>query len=416
MAQCFVSNSDSSDFPIENLPYGVFSKGDSPRVGVRIGDFVLDCAILEHEGVLDLNGASPLFNQPTLNAFAATPKALQRSVRAQLQTLLAVDNDTLQGNAQLLSRALLPVAEVAMHLPFAIGGYTDFYAGIHHATNVGALFRGRENALMPNWKHLPVAYNGRASTVYVSGTAVKRPSGLVKKPDEDVPRFKPSARLDYELEMGIFVAAGNPDASPIPVDNALEHIFGLVILNDWSARDIQAFEYVPLGPFLAKSFATSISPWVVPIEAIIPFMAPMAAQDPVPADYLQQADRQIPDIKLRVEIQPKGADERTVLGDTNYKELYWNMEQMLAHHTINHCVMQTGDLYGTGTISGEARSAFGSLLEISENGKLAITLNGGGERTFIEDGDTIIMSGYCEGNGVRIGFGEVRGTVLPADA
>ena len=319
------------------------------------------------------------------------------------------DNPELQSNQALLAQALVPKKEVSMLLPFKISGFSDFYASEQHATNVGKLFRGKENALLPNWKFLPVAYNGRASTIFLSGTPIPRPKGQIKLPDQERPLFSPTKKLDFELEMGVFIGAGNPDGQPISVTKASDHIFGLVLLNDWSARDIQAFEYQPLGPFLSKSFATSISnrSW----EALQTFMTPLPKQVPDSVEYLQQTQPQQPRIQLKVEIQPKGSTQRTPLCETACTELYWSMEQMLAHHTINHCIMKPGDLFGSGTISGMTKKNWGSLLEITLNGAEPITLSDGQQRTFLEDGDSIIMSGYCEAEHYKIGFGTLEGTI-----
>lgn len=413
MLSSFVAGADDSLFPLQNLPYGVFrpKKGGAAHIGVAIGDQVLDLTQLEEKKLLQTGVSHPVFNTGSLNAFAAEGSEIWAGVRKQIQSLLSADNSTLRDNNALREAVLLPQQDVDMLLPFHIEGFSDFYASEHHATNVGMLFRGKENALLPNWKFLPVGYNGRASTVFPSGTAIPRPQGQIKLPTQDAPVYSPSQKLDFELEMGLFVGKGNPQGQRISVNEARSHYFGMVLLNDWSARDIQSFEYQPLGPFLSKSFATSISPWVVPMAALEPFLKAMPAQDPRPVDYLQQSSAQQPDIKLKVELQPKGSQTRTTLCETNFTELYWSMEQMLAHHTVNHCIMKPGDLLGSGTISGTSRESWGSLLEITFNGAQPVALKEGGERRFLEDGDTVIMTGYCENAQYKIGFGTLVGTV-----
>lgn len=409
----FVKNASESMFPINNLPYGVFHRKNdtAPHIGTAIGDYVLDLTLLEKEGLIKTNAKQSLFNHDSLNFFASQGKEIWSLVRSRIQSLLSEDNRELQDNAQLLSKVLIPKDEAVMLLPFKIEGFSDFYASEHHATNVGKLFRGKENALLPNWKFLPVGYNGRASTVFLSGKKITRPKGQIKTPDKENPIFSPCKKLDFELEIGMFIGAGNPDGHRINVESANAHIFGLVLLNDWSARDIQSFEYQPLGPFLSKSFATSISSWVVPLEALESFMTPLPKQVPETVEYLKQKLPQLPSIKLKVEIQPKGSKTKTVICETNYTELYWSMEQILAHHTVNHCIMKPGDLLGSGTISGPKRENWGSLLEITLNGAEPIKLNDGSERTFLEDGDSVIMTGYCEKENYKIGFGSLEGTI-----
>ncbi|MFA6301776.1 MAG: fumarylacetoacetase [Legionella sp.] len=410
----FVENSDNSLFSMYNLPYGVFCRKNQKkaRIGTAIGEYVLDLTLLEQEDLLNLGHNEAVFQSETLNTFAACGPQLWAKMRTRIQSLLSLENYELQDNSSLIQKALIPMREVEMQLPFNIGAFTDFYASEQHATNVGKLFRPNEHALLPNWKHLPVAYNGRASTVFASGTTIKRPNGQIKAPDQEAPVFLPTKKLDFELELGFFVGVGNPDGQPIAVGTASEHIFGLVLLNDWSARDIQAFEYQPLGPFLSKSFATSISPWVVPLAALQTGMAPLGVQNPKPLPYLYQERPMQPDIRLQVAIKPRGAKTSSIICDTSSKELYWSMEQMLAHHTVNNCIMRTGDLLGTGTISGAIAGSWGSLLEASLNGKQAIKLADGSERTFLEDGDAIIISGYCQTANAKIGFGTLEGTII----
>lgn len=415
--QSFVEGADASLFSLDNLPYGVFYRGTdlTPRIGTAMGRYVLDLSLLEQHGYIGVHGKKSLFNQVNLNYFASLGSAVWASVRQQLQSVLSIDSTKLQQDHALLSEALIPQSEVTMLLPFHIEGFTDFYASEYHATNVGRLFRPNDTPLLPNWKYLPVGYNGRASTVFVSGTPIPWPSGLIKLSPDEPPIFSPSRKLDFEMELGFFVGTGNPDGQPISVNAASNHIFGCVLLNDWSARDIQAFEYQPLGPFLAKSFGTSISPWVVPYAALAPVMTALSQQTPRPADYLYQETPKQPDILCRVEIQPAGSQERTILCETRSRYLYWSMEQMLAHHTVNHCIMKPGDLLGTGTISGAEKGSWGSLLEVTMNGKMPIKLPNGQERTFVEAGDTIIMTGYCEVAGRQIGFGSVEGTLERPD-
>lgn len=412
----FLSESNSTGFSIHNLPYGVFTHKDisANHIGVAIGDYVLDLTLLETHGFLSRDKTSLLFQKGSLNHFSAQKKAIWAAVRERIQQLLSIDNYELQDNPELLKTVLVDRKHITLKMPFNIGGFTDFYASKHHATNVGKLFRGNENALLPNWEYLPVAYNGRASTVNLSHQNIIRPQGQIKLPNAEAPIFSPTRRLDFELELGVFIGTGNLDGNPISIENAHDAIFGCVLLNDWSARDVQAFEYQPLGPFLAKSFATSISPWVVPYAALEPMLTPIQDQHPKPVGYLQQSRRQQFDIQLKVEIVPAGETIRTTLCETNTRELYWTIEQMIAHHTVNRCIMHPGDLFGTGTISGESRSAWGSLLELSYNGKEPLPLASGLTRTFLEDGDTIIFSGHAENNSIKISFGELQNTILPA--
>lgn len=408
----FIDVAPDSDFSIYNLPYGVFSYADkAPRVGVAIGDYVLDLSVLEAAGLLSVP-ADGVFAQPQLNDFIAQGAQVWQQVRARVQQLLDADHAELRDNDSLRAQALVKQSAVRMHLPVQITGYTDFYSSREHAFNVGSMFRGPENALMPNWSELPVAYNGRASSVVVSGTDILRPRGQVKQPDAERPVFSPCQRLDFELEMGFIVGRETELGQPINIDEAHEHIFGMVLLNDWSARDIQQWEYVPLGPFNAKTFGTSISPWVVTMQALEPFRCPPVPQDPQPLAYLNESRDNNYDISLQVAFEVDG--QETVICDTNFKYMYWTMTQQLAHHTVSGCNVRVGDLMGSGTISGVDKSARGSLLELTWNMTEAIELVGGQTRYFIEDGDTIIMRGHCEKDGIRVGFGEVRGKILPA--
>lgn len=396
-----------SDFPIQNLPYGIFSTAanSNPRVCTRFGDFIVDLSLLDDES--RFGERYGFFGDPTLNRFMASGRDVWREIRRRLTKILGEEQ------ASLKQGALIPVDQIQLHLPVDIGDYTDFYASREHATNVGVMFRGKENALMPNWLHLPVGYHGRASSVVLSGAEIIRPCGQIK-PKDAPPEFIMSHQLDFELEMGFFIGVGNDLGKPIPIEDAHEHIFGMVLLNDWSARDIQAWEYQPLGPFLAKNFATSISPWVVTMDALEPFRVPVPGKDPAPLPYLRSDSASGFDITLEVTLQSARMDAPQVISRSNMKHLYWSVDQMLAHHTITGCNMRPGDLCGTGTISGPTEDSFGSLLELTWRGERPIALPGGETRTFLQDGDTVTMKGYCQGNGYRIGFGEVTGKVLPA--
>jgi fumarylacetoacetase len=413
----FIEVAPDCHFPIQNLPFGIFSTGadPAPRVGVAIGDLILDLAVLEDSGLLTADPTgSRVFNRPSLNAFIALSQAIWRETRACISDLLRHDNPRLREDLDLRAQALVPIEGARLHLPVEIGGYTDFYSSKEHATNVGMMFRDPKNALLPNWLHLPVGYNGRASSVVVSGTPVRRPNGQIKAPNAESPSFGPSAKLDMELETAFIVGEGNALGEPIAVGEAERHIFGMVLMNDWSARDIQQWEYVPLGPFNAKTFATSISPWVVTLDALEPFRVEGPAQDPVPLPYLRQSGKVSVDLHLEVALMPEGAAEPTTVSRTNFRHMYWSMAQQLAHHTVSGCNMRVGDLMGSGTISGPESDSFGSLLELTWNGQKPLALTGGGGRSFLEDGDDVIITGWCQGDGYRVGFGEVTGRVAPA--
>lgn len=410
----FIEGADASGFSLENLPYGVFTHANLPKahIGVAIGDQVLDLTTLEQQGFLNFGQKKPWFARSSLNYFAKQGRATAKKVRQKIQELLSADGaNSIKNNKVLLNEALISTQKITLKKPFKIGAFTDFYACEQHAVNVGCLFRSRENALMPNWKRLPVAYNGRASTVFASGHPVPRPNGQILVPDQEAPIYTACRKLDFELEIGWFMGKGNPTGKPITIAEAPEHIFGLVLLNDWSARDVQSFEYQPLGPFLSKSFATSISPWVVTLDALESFMTPIPDPEVPVVEYLQQSHRQQPNIQLKVEIQPKNSSSRTIISEAPYTALYWTIEQMIAHHTVNHCILQTGDLLGTGTISGPERQNFGSLLEITENGKIPFTLSDGQERKFLENGDKIFFTAYCQNEHYRLNFGEVWGEI-----
>jgi fumarylacetoacetase len=410
---CFLPIPADHPFPLQNLPYGIFSGRErGPRVGVAIGDYVLDLSVLSEAGLLPTDG---VFAEPSLNAFMACGPEAWNEVRATLQYLLDEETPTLRGNRRLRGRALIPVQEVTVHLPVAVGDYTDFYSSKQHATNVGSIFRDKNNPLLPNWLHLPVAYHGRASSLVVSGTPIRRPQGQTKRPEEATPRFGPSLELDFELEIGYFIGQGNTLGEPISVTDAEQHLFGFVLVNDWSARDLQRWEYVPLGPFLAKNFGTSISPWVVPFAALQPFRVAGPKQDPPPLPYLSAGQEGAYNIALEVKLQTATMAEAHTISRTNFKEMYWSISQQLAHHTVTGCNLRPGDLLASGTLSGNEKNSYGSLLELAWAGKEPLELPNGERRSFLEDGDTVILTGYAQGDGYRIGLGEVRGTILPAE-
>jgi fumarylacetoacetase len=412
----FIPVDATSHFPIQNLPYGVFSAKDglAPRIGVAIGDYVLDLWQLAQDCRFDVVEPA-VFAAPQLNPFMALGPKVWSSTRARISELLRHDHPELRDNKKLRKRALVPMADVKLHLPFAVSGYTDFYSSKEHATNVGVMFRGKDNALQPNWLHMPIGYNGRASTVVVSGTKVRRPRGQLKPPTADVPSFGPCKRLDFELEMGVVVGQPSVMGEMLTEKQAEEMIFGFVILNDWSARDIQQWEYVPLGPFQAKVFATSISPWVVTREALEPFRLHGPEQDPKPLPYLQQVQPNNYDMALEVGLRAAQMNAAANISHTNFKYMYWSSVQQLVHHASSGCAMNVGDLLGSGTISGPEKDQRGSLLEISWNGTEPVELASGVKRTFLEDGDSLVMRGWCQGDGYRVGFGEVEGTILAAE-
>ncbi len=408
------ANVPECHFPIQNLPFGIFSLGaNTARAGVAIGDQILDLSVVEDAGLLDgIIGTAKIFNLPRLNEFLSLGKPIWHAMRSRLSELLRHDNATIRDNAALRTKALVAMADARMHLPVVIPGYTDFYSSKEHATNVGTMFRGPKNALLPNWLHMPIGYNGRASSVVVSGTPIRRPMGQLKLPDQENPIFAPCKKLDFELETAFIIGTGNALGEPISLANAEDHIFGMVLMNDWSARDIQQWEYVPLGPFNAKTFGTSISPWIVTMEALEPFRLPGPSQEPTPLPYLQQVDSNNYNIDLEVALKPANAKNPTTISRTNFKYMYWSMAQQLAHHTISGCNTQSGDLMGSGTISGATPDSLGSLLELSWNGKNPVAVGDGATRTFIEDGDEIVMTGWSLGDGYRVGFGDVQGIVL----
>lgn len=416
----FVDGAANTDFPLQNLPYGAFrpSDGGDPRIGVAIGDRVLDLAACVDAGLfdkIDVNvQAQRLFHRSTLNAFMRTGASTWHTVRARIHTLLRDDTPVLRDNANLQDTVFFDAEEVDMLLPVEVGNYTDFYSSREHATNIGTMFRGPENALMPNWLHLPVGYHGRASSIIPSGQSVRRPCGQLK-PDDAPPVYGPSRLLDFELEVGALIGTGNDLGTRIDVDDAEEHVFGLVLVNDWSARDIQKWEYVPLGPFLGKSFATTISPWVVPMAALEPFRVDGPKQDPEPLDYLKQSGPQNFDIQLRVGLQTEAMDAPHTICETSFTYMYWSVAQQVAHHSVNGCNLRPGDMLASGTISGPTEDSYGSMLELSWRGEKPLKMPSGETRSFIQDGDRVVMSGHAEGNGYRVGFGAAEGIVLPAE-
>ena len=396
-----------SDFSIHNLPFGIFStKGSAPRVGVAIGEHVLDLKAVVDLGFLNIS--PEVVAQPSLNAFIALGKQTTKTVRQVLQQWLQQEDSLLYAHPNLFYLQ----KEVKMHLPVEVGDYTDFYSSIEHATNVGSMFRDPNNALLPNWKHLPVGYHGRASSIILSGTDIYRPKGQLLPEGAAQPVFQPTAKLDFELEMAFIVGKENPLGTTISTAQAEEYIFGMVLFNDWSARDLQKWEYVPLGPFLAKSFASSISPWVVPLEALEPFRVNGPKQVPAVLPYLQFEGKKNYAIELTVDLQtPDGITHPLV--QSNYRYMYWNMVQQLAHHSSNGCNIRVGDMMASGTISGKTKNSFGSLLELSWGGKRPLKLKNGMERCFLEDGDRISMHAFAEKEGKRIGFGQVTTKIYP---
>ena len=409
----FVEVSPQSHFPLENVPFGIFRpRGQSARAGVAIGDLVLDLSVLEEAGKLELE--RKVFATDSLNDFLSLGRPAWRKTRQILQRLLSADDPELRDDTTLRERAFHKQSEVTMQLPARIGDYTDFYSSYHHAHNVGTMLRGAENALMPNWKWLPVGYHGRASSIVVSGTEVRRPWGQIKPPDAAEPIFTPTRSFDYELETAFLIGPGNSLGEPVPIENAEEHIFGIVLMNDWSARDVQAWEYQPLGPFLAKNFCTSISPWVVTLDALEPFRKPLPAQDPAPLSYLRGPNDFTYDIKLEAQLRTAKMESPHVITRTNFQNLYWSIAQQLAHHTVGGCNLQPGDLLASGTISGPTEDSRGCMLELTWRGANPLQLPNGETRKWLEDGDTLTITGHAQGDGYRIGFGEVTGKILPA--
>ena len=404
----------NSDFPIQNIPFGVFlTKENIVTVGTRIGDFAIDLGALQQLNYFEgIELTDDMFMQDTLNDFISDGQKTWRLVRNRIAELFDVTNLKLQNNAKDRDIIIFKMEDVEMQLPVLIGDYTDFYSSKEHATNVGKMFRDPENALLPNWLHIPVGYHGRSSTIVPSGIPVHRPMGQTLPNGETTPVFGPSRSVDFELETAFITTDVNIMGENIAVTEAEDYIFGMVLLNDWSARDIQKWEYVPLGPFLAKNFATSISPWIVTMDALEPFRTKGPKQEPTPLPYLQQKGKHSFDINLEVAIQPENA-KPTVVSNSNFKYLYWSMCQQLAHHTSNGCRVNSGDMMGSGTISGPTEDSFGSMLELTWGGKNPIKMSDGTERKFINDNDTVIMKGFCQNGQVRIGFGEVSSKLLP---
>jgi fumarylacetoacetase len=393
----------NSDFSIHNIPFWVFSTKDrSPRVGVAIGEHILDLAAVAELDVFAFNTA--VLEKDTLNDFISLGKEITSNVRTDIQQWLQDDKSVLAGKPELFVKQ----SEAQMHMPVCVGDYTDFYSSIEHATNVGKMFRDPENALLPNWRHIPVGYHGRASSIVVSGEPIVRPKGQTIPKDAKQPIFGPTQRLDFELEMGFVVGKDTKMGESVSTKEAEDYIFGLVLFNDWSARDIQKWEYVPLGPFLAKNFASSISPWIVTLDALEPFRVAGPKQEPEVLPYLQYEGNKNYDIHLEV-----GINDTTVC-QSNFKYMYWNMAQQLAHHTVNGCNVHIGDMMASGTISGKDENSYGSMLELAWMGTKPVQLNDGSERKFINDGDTVRMKGYAQKGDIRVGFGEVSTKVLPA--
>ena len=404
-----------SDFPIQNLPFGVFSTDYlEAGAGVAVGTHILDLTYLHENGFLDgLGLPAGVFNQKHLNDFIGLGKQVAREVRGRISELLNVENDELQSQVAARELSLIPMEEAQMRMPIRVPNYTDFYSSEYHAANVGTMFRDKENALFSNWKHLPVGYHGRASSIVASGVDIHRPYGQLKPAEAEKPCFGASKRLDFELEMAFITCKENGLGNPVSLSESGDYIFGFVLFNDWSARDVQVWEYVPLGPFLAKSFASSMSPWIVTADALEPFKVNGPKQDPEVLSYLQYEGSKNYDIDLQVFIQPDN-DEANLVCSTNFKHMYWNVNQQLVHQTMNGCNLQVGDMYASGTISGPDEGSFGSMLELAWKGTKPIELKNGQKRSFLEDGDTVIMKGQCERNGVKIGFGELRNKVLPS--
>ncbi len=406
---------ENSDFPIQNIPFGVFiTKEDVITIGTRIGNCAIDMGALQQLGYFEgIELTDDMFMQDTLNDFISDGRKTWRLVRNRLAEIFDENNPKLRDNKEHREVVIFNVEDIEMLLPVQIGDYTDFYSSKEHATNVGKMFRDPENALLPNWLHIPVGYHGRSSTIVPSGIPVHRPYGQTLPNGETTPVFGPSRLVDFELETAFITTDANLMGEPIPVEEAEEHIFGMVLFNDWSARDIQKWEYVPLGPFLAKNFASSISPWIVTLDALKPFRTKGPEQSPEPLPYLQQKGEKAFDINLEVAIQPENVEE-TVVSRSNFKYMYWSMAQQLAHHTINGCRVNSGDMMGSGTISGPTEDSFGSMLELTWGGQKPLKMKDGSERKFINDNDTVIIRGYCQKGNLRIGFGEVSSKLLPA--
>lgn len=405
----------NSDFPIQNIPFGVFlTRDDITTIGSRIGNYAIDLAALHQLGYFEgIPLTDDMFMQDSLNDFISDGRTTWRLVRNRIADIFDAENPKLRDNEKHREVVIFEMDEVEMLLPVQIGDYTDFYSSREHATNVGSMFRDPDNALLPNWLHLPVGYHGRSSSIVVSGTKIRRPKGQTLPQGKEKPVFGPSRLLDFELEMGFITTDANNFGKSLPIEEARDQIFGMVLLNDWSARDIQKWEYVPLGPFLAKNFATTISAWIVTLDALEPYRVKGPVQDPEPLPYLREEGDSAYDIKLEAYIQPK-KEEENLVSRTNFKYMYWSIAQQLAHQTINGCNVRSGDIYGSGTISGPDPGSYGSLLELTWKGTKPIKLKDGSERKFLEDGDTVILRGYCDNGKVRIGFGDCSGRIKKA--
>jgi fumarylacetoacetase len=411
----WVPVAEDSDFPIQNLPFGIFKReGKLPRAGVAIGDSIVDLAEAALSGYFrELNVNLQIFENNHLNLVIGMGKEKCRLLRQILSDLLNAENPELRDRPDIQKRVIHKISDVQMLIPVKIGDYTDFYSSIDHATNVGKMFRDPANALLPNWKHLPVGYHGRSSSICVSGHSFHRPKGQTKPADSDNPVFGPTKALDFELETGFIIGQATAMGESISTAKADDFIFGMVLFNDWSARDIQTWEYVPLGPFLAKNFASTMSPWIVTLDALEPFRVEGYKQEPGVLPYLQYSGNKNIDIQLEVSIQPGNAEPSAVTR-SNYRFMYWTMEQQLAHHTVNGCNVNVGDMMASGTISGPTEDSFGSMLELTWRGSKPLKLKDGSERKFINDGDSVIIKGYAKKDGIRIGFGDCKATVLPA--
>jgi len=407
---------DGSDFPIQNIPFGIIEKSNGKvRCASRIGNYAIDLYAMAKLGYFDnlMGIKKKVFRQESLNDFIALGQPTWRAVRERISDLFEKDNTHIRENIEAKSKILVHIDEVKMKMPVTVGDYTDFYSSIEHATNVGKMFRDPDNALLPNWKHIPVGYHGRSSSIVVSGTDIHRPNGQTKADDAAAPTFGPSRLFDFELEMAFITGGSTKLGDPIPVDKAEDYIFGMVVFNDLSARDIQKWEYVPLGPFLGKNFGSVITPWIVTLDAMEPFRVDGPKQYPAVLPYLKSSGKKNYDINLEVAIQPENGNENRVCL-SNFKYMYWNMCQQLAHHTVNGCNIKIGDMYGSGTISGPTPDSYGSMLEISWKGTRPFKMDDGSERKFINDMDTIVMRGWSERDGIRIGFGDCLTKVLPA--
>ena len=410
----WIEVSKDSDFPIQNIPFGVFlTRDDVITIGTRIGDKAIDLGALHQLGYFkDIPLTDDIFLQDSLNDFISDGKKTWRLVRNRIAEIFDSNNPELRDNKDHCSIVLFDQEEIEMQLPVQIGDYTDFYSSKEHATNVGTMFRDPDNALLPNWLHIPVGYHGRSSSIVPSGIAIHRPTGQTLPAGSDTPVFGPSKLVDFELEMAFITTDANQLGEPIPIEEAEDYIFGMVLFNDWSARDIQKWEYVPLGPFLAKNFASSISPWIVTMDALEPYRTAGPEQTPEPLPYLQYEGDKSFDIKLEVDLTPEGGEPQTI-SKSNFKYMYWTMAQQLAHHTVNGCNVNSGDLMGSGTISGPTPESYGSMLELTWRGEKPIKMKDGSERKFINDGDTVTLRGYCDNGTTRIGFGEVSNKLLP---